>query len=75
MDIELAQALKEIAELKQQNTNLQEMLKAERSVTCKEEYLKRVTELEETNADLKQSLYWANERERRRKMNNEICVI
>ena len=63
MDIELAQALKEIAELKQQNTNLQEMLKAERSVTCKEEYLKRVIELEETNADLKQSLDWANERE------------
>ena len=32
--------------LEEQNTNLQEMLKAERSVTCKEEYLKRVTELE-----------------------------
>lgn len=35
-----------IKELEEQNTNLQEMLKAERSVTCKEEYLKRVTELE-----------------------------
>ena len=44
---------KENAELKEQNTNLQEMLKTERSVTCKEEYLKKVTELEQENAELK----------------------
>lgn len=42
-----------IEALEEQNTNLQEMLKVERSVTCKEEYLKTVTELEEklANAD------------------------
>lgn len=36
----------EIDELKEQNTNLQTMLKAEREVRCNEDYLKRVTELE-----------------------------
>ena len=44
---------KENSELKEQNTNLQEMLKTERSVTCKEEYLKKVTELEQEKAELK----------------------
>jgi hypothetical protein len=34
-------------ELQDQNRNLQVMLKAEREVRCKEEYLKRVCELEE----------------------------
>ena len=46
----------ENAELKEQNTNLQEMLKTERSVTCKEEYLKKVTELEQENAELKEEI-------------------
>lgn len=46
--------VEENAELKEQNTNLQEMLKTERSVTCKEEYLKKVTELEQDNAELKE---------------------
>lgn len=42
-----------VSELEEQNTNLQEMLKVERSVTCKEKYLKRVSELEDklANAD------------------------
>lgn len=35
-----------IAELEEQNINLQIMLQAEREVRCEEEYLKRVTELE-----------------------------
>ena len=55
--------LKENAELKEQNINLQEMLKTERSVTCKEEYLKKVTELEQENAELKETV---------NKMNNVI---
>ena len=34
-------------QLKEQNTNLQIMLKAEREVRCNDDYLKRVCELEE----------------------------
>ena len=41
----------EIKELKEQNTNLQIMLKAEREVRCNDDYLKRVCELEEELAD------------------------
>ena len=51
--IKISMLEKENAELKEQNTNLQEMLKTERSVTCKEEYLKKVTELEQEIAELK----------------------
>ena len=42
-----------VSELEEQNTNLQEMLKIERSLHCKEEYLIRVVELEDklANAD------------------------
>ena len=50
--VKITELEKENAELKEQNTNLQEMLKTERSVTCKEEYLKKVTELEHENAKL-----------------------
>ena len=50
--VKITELKKEIAEMKEQNTNLQEMLKTERSVTCKEEYLKKVTELEQENAEL-----------------------
>lgn len=39
-------ALNKIADLEQQNANLQTMLQAEREVRCNEEYLKKVTELE-----------------------------
>ena len=48
---------KENAELKEQNTNLQTMLKAEREVRCNEEYLKKVTELE---AQIEKMKNWCN---------------
>ena len=41
-----------IKELKEQNTNLQIMLQAEREVRCNDEYLKKVTELEAYNEKL-----------------------
>ena len=64
----IADLEKEIAELKEQNTNLQEMLKTERSVTCKEEYLKKVTELEKENEELKKQL-------RDKKCNDKDCPV
>jgi len=47
VDSEIKGLERRIEELKEQNTNLQIMLKAEREVRCNEDYLKRVCELEE----------------------------
>ena len=53
-DCEIKQLKKENKELQEQIENLKIMLQAEREVRCNEDYLKKVTELEDKNEKLQE---------------------
>ena len=66
---EFQKQYKENEQLKEQNTNLQIMLKAEREVRCNEDYLKRVCELEEKIEQAKEII------KRQSKIIEDVCDV